>query len=212
MFCHFPLWLLILLGCQPSWLYYKPGERVEATVLHYACQSEFKIIFGTRIQVQELVFPLSLSSTSDRWPCPSEDSSNCGPIFQVLLPKVDIMWLLGLGLGGRTKLATCSLSQLDCICGCCHLPFVFTCPRCFPVKQRSTQLAWRERVEHTRKLFHSLFSHLAPGPAPPWVPVFFLHHDPTKFQFPKGLSQFCPQFWVPSTSFSLLSYAQGKIH
>lgn len=59
----------------------------------------------------------------------------------------------------------------------------------------------KERVEHTRKLFHSLVSHLAPGPPPPWVPIFFLHNDPTSFQFPRGLSQFCLQFWVPPSSF-----------
>lgn len=114
--------------------------------------------------------------------------------FPSLLPKVDIMWLLVLGLGRHdsSKLSACcpSLAGLHWWilppALCVRLPLMCSC--CRGHKKMASSHA--ERVEHTRKLFYRLFSHLAPGLAPPWVPISFLHNDPTNFQFPKGLSQF----------------------
>lgn len=42
---HFPLWFLNLLGCQLYQLYYKPIERVKATVPHYVHPGKFKSLW-----------------------------------------------------------------------------------------------------------------------------------------------------------------------
>lgn len=174
---------------------------MSATVLYHAYPSEFKSIFGTSIKVQEQVLPLGLSSTSDRWPCSSENSSTHSPIFQGLLPKVDIMCLLGLGLreAGPSwppfSLYSWTVSVDAAIYPLCSLAL-----HAFQ-RSKDPPSLHGERLKSTRKLFHSLFSHLAPDRLPPCVPIAFLHNDPNNFQFPKALSRFCLQFWVPSTTF-----------
>ena len=201
MSCHFPLWLLILLGCQPSWLYYKPGERVEATVLHYACQSEFKIIFGTRIQVQELVFPLSLSSTSDRWPCPSKDTVTAVLFSKCSFPRLTFLAPgVGVGLvGGRTKLATCSLSLAELHLWmlppplCVHFPLMLSRkakihPACME----------RESGTHQKALPQPVLS-LGSWPCSPLGPRFL--PSPQPYQIP-----------VPQRSFTILSSVLSSLN
>lgn len=134
---HFPLWFLNLLGCQLYQLYYKPIERVKATVPHYVHPGKFKSLWDkTKKSSTSYVF-MGSQCHFYQVSCLSKNRR-----IIVRFPKC-FLRLTSCDSGGwamveaGTPWAVCLVlpSQLDWISLYCHFQFVFSWCWCFSATQ-----------------------------------------------------------------------------